>query len=98
MEHHWNSKLLQKANDHGWTQSSSGLLRDPSEDDLENNCPKQLCTYVYANSRAGELSIAKSTQKYVLTQQTMVSRDACLTTPGLKQNLTWNVVCFILEL
>ena len=49
--------------------------RDPSEDDLENNRQKQF----NANSRAGEMSVEKCTQKYVLTQQTMVSRDACPT-------------------
>ena len=67
-------------------QSISGLLRDPSEDDFENNRQKQLNT----NSRAVEMSMGKCTQKYVLTMQKMVSRDAC--SPGLVTDLSTHTV------
>ena len=67
------TRLFQKANKCNWVRSISGLLRDPSEDDLEKNRQKRF----NANSRAGDLSMTKCMQKYVLTQQTLVSRDAC---------------------
>ena len=73
------ARLLQNGNGCDQAQSISGLLRDPSEDDLENNRQKQFNT----NSRAGEMLMEKCTQEYVLTQQTMVFRDACPTSLGI---------------
>ena len=49
--------------------SISVLLRDSSNDDHEHNCVKEF----NANSREGELSMPRCTQKYLLTQQAMVS-------------------------